>query len=212
MTCRICGCKDRRSIRFNARPVPLPPFLRAGINFAIAIVVPAVVIKPKRIRTSTFSFLFLKPFFLASRALRTFTALRRIGACFPSCFRSTYSHASIQRPLSRPLKSRVAYPHLQDCSGAKLVAPCRHPWAHVWRSSVRRATPFHNFVDVYIAATLKLQGLQVRFRPPISAALVRHFYHSVARATRRFSFLVYFANGIYYIVASVRFLSKLSRS
>ncbi len=36
--------QDRLSIRFNAGPVTLPPFLRVGINFSFAITIPAAVI------------------------------------------------------------------------------------------------------------------------------------------------------------------------
>ncbi len=52
VTCRVCGCRDRRSILFNAGPlVTLPPFLRTGIYFTFAINVLLQLLASLRVRT-----------------------------------------------------------------------------------------------------------------------------------------------------------------
>ncbi len=113
--------------------------------------------------------------------------------------------------LSRPLKSRAAYPRLQACSGAKLVAPCRHPSAHVWRSSVRTATPFYNFRRRFNTAARTLRGLRIRF---FSAAEIGGT--STASLSFRckgkapFSFVS--PMELIYVIGSVRSLNLLCRS
>ncbi len=206
--------QDRLSIRFNAGPVTLLPFLHVGIKFSFAITVPAAIINVITCPNLAFFSNFEAP--LASTASRNSTAPHLIGACFllPS-WQLVRTHQvndlCCTRSLLHPSKSRAAYPHLQVCSGAKLVAPRRCPWAHVWRSSIRKATPFPTFRRRFNTAALTLRGPRIRFsRPPKSAALVRHFYRSVARATRRFPFVS--PMELIHVIASVRSLIVLRRS